>query len=160
MPTDVIMAMAVARAATSTAVLRKDPPKLRDASSASTPSKRRSQIDPADVARYTTSGASKAVEATKSSADRYPNKGFPPMGGPSAARVPNTANTSAMAASRLRSTRTSNSRRPRAIASVGGTLLASRAGANAEPTATPMPATRARTTDPAEMVMAPGRLET
>ena len=39
-------------------------------------------------------------------------------------------------------------------------MPASRAGANAEHTATPMPATRATTTDPIEMVMAPGRLET
>ena len=65
------------------------------------------------------------------------------MGGASAARVPNTASISAIHASRLRSTRTSNSRRPRAMASVGGTMLASRAGANAETSATPMPATKA-----------------
>ena len=39
-------------------------------------------------------------------------------------------------------------------------MPASRAGANAEPTATTMPATRARITEPAERVMVPGRLET
>ena len=46
MPTDVIMAMAVASAATSTDVLRNDPPRLRDASNASTPSRRRSAHRP------------------------------------------------------------------------------------------------------------------
>jgi len=91
-------------------------------------------------------------------------KAFRPMGGASAATVPNTASISAIHASRLRSTRTSNSRRHDAIASVGGTtMLASRAcwGANAEARATPIPATKATTTVPVDRGHSlPGRLET
>src|SRR5271170_1530406 len=74
MPTDVIIAIAVASAATRTEVLRNDPPRLRDASRASTPRARPSPLEtfpdpgpdafpdpgpgPADVAQYTNNGAS------------------------------------------------------------------------------------------------------
>ena len=72
-----------------------------------------------------------------------PAKAFPRWAGPARRGCPIPPAPAQSTASRLRSTRTSYSRRPRAIASVGGTMPASRAGANAEASATPMPATKA-----------------
>src|SRR5260221_13041344 len=81
MPTAVIIATAVHNAATSTEVRRREPVRLREASSASTPRKFCKKRDAVLIAASTNAGIAKTPAATASRAARYPNTGFLPMGG-------------------------------------------------------------------------------
>src|SRR3954470_18140141 len=91
---------------------------------------------------------------------RYPMSGLPAMAGMYAEIAPANARTAASNRSRPRWVRAIYSRRPCAIASVGDTFMASRAGENADATETPTPINKADATDMGVNAMDPGRLLT
>ena len=68
MPTEVVIAIAVERAPTSTDVLRSDDARLREASIASTPATRRSMLDETVVRPLTSAGIVNAEPAMNNSA--------------------------------------------------------------------------------------------
>ena len=70
MPTDVVIATAVASAATSTDVRRSEPERLRAASSASTPSVRPSRRDEREASALTRAGMASPHAATPRTAAR------------------------------------------------------------------------------------------
>ena len=146
MATEVIMAMAVDSAATNTAVRRREDTRLRDASIASTPSARRSNPEKAAVSPLTKAGMANADAPIISSAAIYPKNGLPMIGGAKLAAAPDAASSNEIHKSRIWFTRAACSRSPRAIASTGGTNEASRAGAAAETSATPMPTSKPNAT--------------
>src|SRR5258708_36513717 len=82
------------------------------------------------------------------------------MGGTREAAAAANASISANHKPDLLATRTSNSRRPRAIASTGATRAASRAGDQAESRLTPAPTNSASVADDAVKAIVPGRLVT
>ena len=150
MPTEVIIAIAVESAPTSTDVRRSEPARLREASIVSTPRNLPISVDAMVVNQYTSAGIESAEAAIRNNAERYPNSGLSEIAGRNAAITPNTPSSEPIRTSRVRSTRIAYSRRPRAIASVGGTSDASRAGASADATATPIPIAKASITDVVE----------
>src|SRR5258707_2294802 len=160
MPTAVIIATAVHNAATSTEVRGREPARLREASSASTPRKCCKKREAVLIVASTNAGIAKTPAATASSAARYPKTGFPPMGGTQEAAAAASARLSAIHKPDVFATRTSNSRLPRAIASTGATLAASRAGDQAESRLTPAPTRSASAADHAVKAIVPGRLVT
>src|SRR5947199_8551695 len=107
MPTEVIIAIAVESAPTSTEVRRKDPAMLREASIASTPTILRSIAELTDVSQQTSTGVTRAEAAISRSADRYPKIGLPEMAGTRAAVPAEAAKISAIIPSRVRETRMS-----------------------------------------------------
>ena len=101
-PTDVIMAMAVDSAPTSTEVRRSDAERLRDASKPSTPSIFPSGREARRVTASTKAGIAKADATINKSAATYPNKGFPPTAGAREAAAAAAPNSSAHHRSRIR----------------------------------------------------------
>src|SRR5580693_9762452 len=101
MPTDVVIAMAVESAPTSTEVRRKEDARLRDASMASTPPMRRNMPEEIAVSPLTSAGIAKAVAAMSRSAAAYPKNGLPAIAGANDAAAPATANARAIQRSRI-----------------------------------------------------------
>src|SRR5271166_162581 len=94
--TEVIMAIAVDNAATSTAVRRREDTRLREANMASTPSALRSKPEHAAVSPLTSAGMANAEAPIISNAARYPRNGLPAIGGAKLAAVPAKASASAI----------------------------------------------------------------
>ena len=138
-PTEVVMAIAVESAPTSTEVRRSEDAKLRPASMASTPPMRRSTPEEIAVRLLTSAGIANADAAMNRRAEAYPKNGLPAIAGANEAAIPADANASAIHRSRILWTRAAYSRPPRAIASTGDTSDASRAGEAADASDTPIP---------------------
>src|SRR5215813_8669729 len=127
-PTAVIMAIAVESAPTRTEVRRNDPNRLRDARSRATPD----LLTMASLVLMTqviAAGSARVPAAMAKTVAKYPKRGFPAIAGAFAEMKEAKARIAAIARSRFLWTRTINSLRPRAMASMGAICAASRAGA-------------------------------
>src|SRR5579859_4095232 len=128
MPTEIIIAIAVESAPTSTEVRRNEPKRLREARSTATPDLFRIALLVLRT-QVIAAGSASVPAAMAKTVAKYPKRGFPAIAGAFAELTDATARRIAITRSRFLWTRAINSRRPRAIASMGAIWAASRAGA-------------------------------
>src|SRR5438309_9109893 len=159
-PTTVSIATADAKAPTNPEVRHREPARLRDASRSSTPKQRPRRFEDNVDSRSTNAGMANTDAPMSRMAERYPKRGLPSTAGMRDAKPAARAIASAIQRSRALCTRAMYSLRARAIASTGETREASRAGDNAETTATAMPTSTPRIADGRFSAADPGVLLT